>query len=299
MDRRSFLKGSGVALGAVGLGGLLAACADGSERDSADGQAGVAEIPSGEATLAPTIATFEFLTGSPRKVPFGVRTMDNVEVRDADITVYLRTLEGEVIDGPLGTTYTEATGPGLGLYVVELGFDEAGTFELVAVDGDSYGMAAVPVVTPEQSKAPVPGQAATAVATPTEDNERGYDKICTQDPPCGMHDVNLEDALAGGKPVMLIFATPEFCQTVVCGPAVDTVDTVRKDGDWGDSVWIHTEIYAHYDPNNPELGKPVKAWNLPTEPWLFSIDPDGKLVDRLDGPMLPDMVEEMAQALTA
>jgi hypothetical protein len=292
MDRRAFLRGSGIALGAVSMSGLLAACGDG-------GESAGAEIPEGEASLAPTIATFEFLTGASHKVPFGLRTLDNVEVRDADVTVFLRTQEGEVIGGPFETTYSEATGTGLGLYVTEIGFDEAGTYELVAVEGDRYGTAAVPVVTPEQSKAPVPGQTAVVVATPTETDDLGYDSICTQDPPCGMHEVSLETALADGKPVMLIFATPEFCQTVVCGPAVGTVDKVRQDGDWGDTVWIHTEIYSHYDANNPELGKPVKEWNLPTEPWLFSINSDGEIVDRLDGPMLPDMVQDLATGLTA
>jgi hypothetical protein len=160
----------------------------------------------------------------------------------------------------------------------------------------------VKVVTPEQSEAPVPGQAAVVVATPTEGDDLGYDSICTQDPPCGMHEMSLDEALAANKPVMLIFATPEFCQTVVCGPAVETVDGVRTDGDWGETVWIHTEIYAHYDAKNPKkvaLGDPVKKWKLPTEPWLFSIGTDGKIVGRLDGPMLPDMIEALATGLTA
>ena len=282
-------------LGAASLPSVLAACGRGAPGDTDL----AAAIPEGEATLAPAIATFEFLTGPPRKVPFGLRTMDNVEVPDADVTVYLRTPDGKVIAGPFDTTYTEATGTGLGLYVAEFGLDEPGTIELVAVEGERYGTTAVKVVTPEQSEAPVPGQAAVVVATPTEADDLGYDSICTQDPPCGMHEMSLDEALAAKKSVMLIFATPKFCQTVVCGPAVETVDTVRKGGDWGDTVWIHTEIYSHYDEQKPELGGPVKKWKLPTEPWLFSIASTGAIAGRLDGPMLPDMIESLATGLTA
>jgi hypothetical protein len=296
MDRRKFLKRSGIALGAASMASVLAACGDPEEPSTGPD---AADIPEGEATLAPTIATFEFLTGPPRLVPFGLRTLDNVEVRDADVTVYVRTPEGEVIAGPFDTRYTEATGTGLGLYVAEFGLEKPGPVDLVAVEGERYGTTAVKVVAPEQSEAPVPGQTAVVVATPTEAKDLGYDSICTQDPPCGMHETSLEDALRDHKPVMLIFATPEFCQTVVCGPAVGTVDSVRKGGDWGDTVWIHTEIYSHYDQEKPELGDPVTAWKLPTEPWLFSIDAKGTIGGRLDGPMLPEMIEDLAKGLTA
>lgn len=290
MDRRLFLKSAGVLFGAVGAPSVLAAC----------GSGGSSGIPEGEAQLNPVIATYEVLIGGPRQVLFGLRTLDNVEVPEAEVTVFLRDEAGdEMLAGPLQTEYVVAPGTQLGLYRVEVEFDEPGTPELVAVEGDRYGATALRVVTPESSQAPVPGTAATAVATPTDTEKAGYERICTQDPPCGMHEVSLDEAVDGGRPVMLVFATPEFCQTAVCGPVVETADKVRTGGQWGDTAWIHVEIYSKVSGGQRVLGEPVKQWNLPTEPWLFSIDSSGKIADRLDGPMVEDDVARLATSITA
>jgi hypothetical protein len=286
MDRRSFLKSSGVLVSVTGLSGTLAACGGGG-----------GSIPDGPAQLNVTITSFEFLTGPERPVPFAVRTLDNVELRDADIQVYLRDPDGTVRGGPFETRYTEAPGTGLGLYVADLAIEEPGPVEIVAVEGARYGAAAVNAVAPEESEVPAPGVVAPVVATPTTDDERGYEKICTQDPQCGMHEVSLDEALEAGRPVMLLFATPEYCQTVVCGPAVEIVDDVRNDGDWGDTAWIHCEIYSEVGGSELVTGEPVRVWNLPSEPWLFAVDADGGIASRLDGPMLPDMVSQMAEGL--
>lgn len=290
MDRRHFLKSAGVLVGAFGTPNLLAACAAG----------GGSGIPEGEAELNPIIATYEVLTGGPRQVLFGLRTLDNVEVPESEVTVFLRDDAGEeVLGGPFETEYVVAPGTQLGLYRVEVEFDEPGAPQLVVVEGDRFGFTALNVVTPEQSQAPVPGAAATIVATPTEKQDLGYERICTQDPPCGMHEVSLDEAVEAGRPVMLVFATPEFCQTVVCGPVVETADKVRGGGDWGDVAWIHCEIYSHKKGDQLVLGKPVQRWNLPTEPWVFSIDAEGAIVDRLDGPMVEADIERLASDLSA
>ena len=286
MDRRSFIKSSGVLLSITGLSGTLAACA---------GDSG--GIPEGPAQLNVTITSFEFLTGPERPVPFAVRTLDNVELRDAQVQVYLRDPDGTVLGGPFETRYTEAPGTGLGLYVVDLAIQEPGPVEVVAVEGERYGAAAVNAVPPEESEVAAPGVVAPVVATPTPENELGYEKICTQDPPCGMHEVSLDEALQAGQPVMLLFATPEYCQTVVCGPAVEVVDGVRNDGDWGETAWIHFEIYSELGGSELVTGEPVREWNLPSEPWLFAIDAQGEVASRLDGPMLPEMVSGMAEQI--
>lgn len=288
MDRRSFLRSSGVVVSLTGLSGTLAACG---------GSGG--GIPDGAPQLNVTITSFEFLTGPERPVPFAVRTLDNVELRDANVVVYLRDPDGTLRDGPIETRYTEAPGTGLGLYVADLAIEEPGPVEVVAVEGERYGATTVNAVPPEESEIPAPGVVAPVVATPTTEQPHGYDRICTQDPPCGMHEVSLDEALEAGRPVMLLFATPEYCQTVVCGPAVEIVDGVRSDGDWGDTAWIHCEIYSETGGSELVTGEPVREWNLPSEPWLFAVDAQGAVAGRLDGPLLPDIVSGLAEEITS
>jgi hypothetical protein len=287
MHRRSFLKTSALVGGLVTAPGLLTACGGGG---SAAGG-----IPEGEPTLSVLVASFELLTGAERPLAFGLRTVTNEPIEATTVQAYVRKLNSsDVVTGPLEATYTEDTGAG-GLYVTRLRFDEPGQYEFVAVADGKFGTQAVNVASPDNAQAPVPGAEATATETPTTDKDLGFAKICTQEPPCGMHDISLDQALSDGRPVMLLFATPAYCQTVVCGPAVSNVEKARQGSDWGDELaWIHVEIYSD---EGTTLAEPVNEWKLPTEPWLFSIGSDGKIADRLDGPMLPDWVAEMAEAV--
>jgi hypothetical protein len=95
-----------------------------------------------------------------------------------------------------------------------------------------------------------------------------------------MHEADLADVL-GTKPVVLLFATPALCQSRVCGPVVDIAEQVKASYE-GDAEFIHMEIY-----NDNELDKgfreQVVKWHLPTEPWVFTINREGKIAARIEG----------------
>ncbi len=95
-----------------------------------------------------------------------------------------------------------------------------------------------------------------------------------------MHDEDLADVL-GRKPVVLLFATPQLCQSRICGPVVDVAEQVKRE--FGDRVaFIHQEVY-----NDNEINKGVRpqmrAYRLPSEPWLFVIDRSGKVSTVIEG----------------
>lgn len=107
----------------------------GRRREPTEGSAAPAVLE-GEAELNPVVATFEVLTGGTRSVLFGLRTLDNVDVPESEVTVYLRDETGsEVIAGPLETEYVVAPGTEMGLYRVDLSLEEPGEPQLVAVEG--------------------------------------------------------------------------------------------------------------------------------------------------------------------
>lgn len=290
MQRRSFLKSSALLGGLLAAPAALVACGD---RGGAGGDA-AAKIPEGEPSLVPIVASLELLTEGTRRVAFGLRTLENEPVEGAEAQVYLRDAASKkVLSGPFPAAVVTDAGVE-GLYATEVSLDEPGTVEFVVVNDDQYGSQAMKAIPPAQSKAPVAGQKAKATATPTMDRPLGFAKVCTADPPCGMHEVSLEQALKKGQPVMLTFATPAYCQTVVCGPAVSNVEAVRKDGDFGDIAWIHVEVFSD---EGQTIGEPVKSWNLPSEPWVFGIDANGTITERLDGPMVPEWLAEVANGL--
>ncbi|MGI9018381.1 MAG: twin-arginine translocation signal domain-containing protein [Euzebya sp.] len=309
MHRRSFIKTASLAAVA---GVTTTGCGTGGV--SAENLPTISE----EQGLFVQVASLEILTGRDRYLAFGAGNADLSPLpEDQPLQVFLRTIpitpddRGELVAGPLDATFSPAEETGLGVYYLRTDLDQAGLFEVVAVSGEEFGTAALQVVDPAESQLRdpstgdplIPGSMAVSAPTPTTADDLGVFSICTQDPPCGMHEMSLDEALATGQPVALIFATPQFCQTAVCGPSVATLDSLRTGGDWGDTLFIHSEIFAS-EPSGANVAatpttEAVTAWGLPSEPWLFTIHGDGTILGRLDGPMPSPILESMLQDLTA
>jgi len=95
-----------------------------------------------------------------------------------------------------------------------------------------------------------------------------------------MHDTDFA-AVIGKRPVALLFATPALCESRVCRPVVDIA--LQLKARYGDRMqFIHQEVYVDNDPAKG-LRAPLRAFNLPTEPWLFVFDERGRLTTRLEG----------------
>ena len=132
-----------------------------------------------------------------------------------------------------------------------------------------------------ESDVPEVGEKAPVVETDTVAEAGSLEQIDTREPPVReMHDRSFDDVV-GEKPVALLFATPQLCQSRVCGPVVDIALQLRQQ--YGDRVeFIHQEVYVANDPQKG-LREPLKRFSLPTEPWLFTIGTDGRVAARLEG----------------
>jgi hypothetical protein len=231
-------------------------------------------------------ASFELLTGDAQRFAFALTETDNTPIESPDVEVYTRDVAGELTGGPYPVESFGATDVGLPLYRTEIDVPQAGPIEVVAVQGGDFGASVINAVDPAQSAIPVPGQDVISVATPTTADDMGLEELCTRRPDdCDMHAVSLDEALEAGRPVVLMFATPAYCQTAVCGPGVDTLQEVENSRDWGDVAFIHAEIYSDA---GTTVAEHVRAWGLPSEPWFFTIDRQGQIAARLDGPMIAD-----------
>lgn len=169
------------------------------------------------------------------------------------------------------------------IYHADVELPRAGRWAILTVTklGDRlYGATAELEVSP-RSAIPAVGEAAPSVETPTLASV-GSDvsKIDTRTPPSDMHREDLRDVL-GRKPVALLFATPALCQSRVCGPVADI--GAQLQAAYGDEVeFIHNEVYVDNDPDKG-LRPQLTAYRLTTEPWLFTIDADGRVAARLEG----------------
>ena len=126
---------------------------------------------------------------------------------------------------------------------------------------------------------PRPGQQAPKIHTPTAEDVGGdLSKITTRIPPDTQNRVDYAEAL-GKEPILLLFATPQFCQSRVCGPVVDVAEQVKQE--YGDkAAFIHMEIY---NDNDPEQGRAAAGAGVPPAERAVAVrdQPQGR--DQLGG----------------
>lgn len=117
-------------------------------------------------------------------------------------------------------------------------------------------------------------------------------------PDLAFYAFSVRDAISAGKPFVLVFATPAFCTSGTCGPALDLVKQVAPDY-VGRVNFLHVEPYTlevsggRIQPRLDALGnlQPIRAvieWGLPTEPYVFVVDAEGKVAAKFEGMAYPD-----------
>src|SRR3990172_4531311 len=177
-----------------------------------------------------------------------------------------------------------------GFYVVrEVNFNRAGKWDaLISIEpavGDSVTRAKLVFQVKEQSFTPASGELIPNGKTPVADATADLSLLCSRIPPDDMHAISVDQALVDGRPFVVVFASPSFCQTRICGPVTELVNQVKAD--YRDEViFIHIEPYdleALRSQGEFVLVKSAKQWGLPSEPWVFVVNGEGKLVDKFEG----------------
>jgi hypothetical protein len=181
-------------------------------------------------------------------------------------------------------TTGEGPAPARVVYSAELNLPSNGEWLIAAIlreDGELKGTRVGVAVVGEFKRIPKPGEKAPVIHTPTaQDAEGDLSKITTRIPPDTQNEVDYAEAQER-EPIVLLFATPEFCQSQVCGPVVDVAEQAKRE--YGDkAAFIHMEIYNENDPAK-RVRPQVRAFHLPSEPFLFAIDREGVVRDTVEG----------------
>ena len=187
---------------------------------------------------------------------------------------------------PAFTSRTTADDPdsGKAVYATDIDFPSNGEWRIGAVieeDGKLTATVLPSAVVGQFNNVPKVGERPPAINTPTLESVGGdRGKLTTRIPPEAMNEADFRDVL-GKKPIVLLFATPQFCQSRVCGPIVDVAAQVQRD--YGDQAeFIHMEIFNDNDPGKG-VRPQVRAFGLPSEPWLFVIDKNGVIRTGVEG----------------
>lgn len=261
--------------------GLLVAAACGSDGSSVSSASTTVQKSSGDTNpggLEPGIVSNDmYATERPQRFAFALTDIDGfASGPPATIAFASGATDTSTRDAPLNS---EGLPEGRGLYVVEAQFPEAGIFDaVITVDGEE--LEPVPYQILEEATALTPGEAAPSVPSATVDDNRGVDPICTLDPPCPFHELDLADVTGAGKPVAIAFSTPARCTSRYCGPTLELL--VELGPDFADTLdIIHVEIFR--DPTTSQVAEPVDAYQLISEPWMYAVDGAGTITNRMGG----------------
>jgi hypothetical protein len=277
----------------------------------------VIEAADGPSTLVVSPAAKVFYEGENR-YPFGVFERDHTQVPDAEVALYMSRVplpkgavqgtesERESFEkalqrpalGPYpaavesmetlpafrALTTTSDPDAASAVYHATVDFTQDGVWRMVALIREDGELRTSQLPSPSVgafARVPRPGQKAPLIHTPTPADVGGdLGKITTRVPPDTQNEVDYADVL-GKEPIVLLFATPQFCQSRVCGPVVDVAEQLKQI--YGDkAAFIHMEIYEDNDPSKP-VRPQVRAFHLPSEPWLFAIDRSGRIESEIEG----------------
>jgi hypothetical protein len=258
------------------------------------------ELGGGGPVLAPSVSQ---LTTGKNRFGFGLFDRSRAQIADASVAVYVAPAGGGEASGPYPARYESlevepeyqsrqtSTDPDAAksVYVADIPFAKAGTYDVLGIARlDDRLVAATsaspPVTVVKASEDPVPGggDKAPRIHTATEADVGGdLASIDTRIPPSSMHQNDFADVV-GKKPIVLLFATPALCQSRVCGPVVDIAEAVKAGMDGDDVEFIHQEVFRD-NQIDKGLRPQLAAYHLQTEPWVFTINREGKVADRIEG----------------
>lgn len=293
LSRRSFLALAG---GAV----LLAACggsdgeSDGSERGSATtgGDGDTTTLPEFTSVAAGIVSSDLYAGPDPQRFAFAVVAKEGF-ASGAPARVAIAPPGGDPTEFVDATARGEGLPEFRGVYTIDATFDQPGTW----LGTLEYGgeQSAFFFAVHEKPQTVVIGQPAVVSKSPTVADPLGVDPLCTQDPPCPLHDKSLDTLVGGGRPIALLFATPARCQTRYCGPVLDMLLPMQEEYPGVD--FVHVEIYK--DLTSEDVVPTVTDWHLPSEPWFFGIDAEGAVTARLDGAFDAAEIRSVLDGLTA
>ena len=257
-------------------------------------------------TLRLALASSDLAVGTNRVV-FGVIEDSEGPVNDAEVVVstfYLPASGGQ--EGPVETVnavFQAWPVSPRGVFTAQLQFDRSGGWGIGAVVTDGEGIerkVSARVRVSDVSATPAIGAPAPRSVSKTLADVYGFSQITTDfEPDADLYGMTIAEALDAGKPLLVVFSTPAYCQTATCGPQLGVVKELKAE--YGDRMnFIHIEVYDNPHEIEGDLSKAVisptaEEWGLPSEPWTFVVDGDGVIRAKFEAFTTRDELEAALQ----
>lgn len=268
----------------VGAGAALAACGGETSSDSTVATGKVLDGIEGSLQVAKRFSPESIIPG---KVRLPISLADKTGVLPTDGKVRLpEELTGKVVNPETGDVVIESViakrydeNMSVPYWPFTFNIEKEGIYVLI-LDVAPEVEVSFQVFKRSEVVMPKVGDKLPPFDTPTVDNARGVNPICTRpEGTCPFHTMTLTEALKSGKPVVYFIGTPAYCTTGTCAPGLDALIEVSKTiGNI--AVFVHADVYK--DKTATEASPAIQAYKLSYEPLLYITDAQGVQVDRLD-----------------
>ncbi|MDE0169310.1 MAG: hypothetical protein OXS29_07310 [bacterium] len=198
---------------------------------------------------------------------------------------------GVVFYGPDGTAREETAARFMwaipevrGLWRANVTFDAPGNWKLAVRGADGRLVEGAPFSVAAEPQTVGVGERAPASLSKTSSDAPIRTITSDPEPDPRLYRMTVAEAVGSGRPAVVVFATPAFCTSRTCGPALDTAKGLVDD--YPSVNWVHVEVYENLDAQAAEelvIAEPVVEWGLPNEPWVFVVDESGVVADRFEG----------------
>ncbi len=201
-----------------------------------------------------------------------------------------------------------------GEYVLYTDFPQAGDWKAIFItQAPNKPQEAIGVAFQVQETLPVIaiGQKGVPSKTPTAADVGGDLKQISTDlnPDPKFYELSVADAMAQGKPFVLVFATPAFCQSAQCGPTLERVKKVAASAP-ANVAFINVEPYKMkntdgrlqpiLDANNQlQPVDAVNEWGILSEPWIFAVDRTGTVRASFEGVASDQELQDAIKAIAS
>lgn len=186
-------------------------------------------------------------------------------------------------------------------YVANTSFDATGFWGAaldVDLEGETHEAVLLTFFVSERTSEPGVGEAVPASVQRVAHDVDDIAEIDSSLPPNPeLHQITVADAISNGRPTLVAFVTPSFCQTQLCGPVMETVILPVHEiyGDRVDVLHIEPFDLARLRAGEGLESTAVTAeWKLLSEPALFVLDAEGIVSAKFEGIM---DLEEVSRAI--
>ena len=242
------------------------------------------------------------LSVGPNRLAFALLDGDSgpVTTPDAEVSIYFPTEPQDEPKAVVKARFRRWPLAGLGVYTTLVHFDRAGTWGIrttVTEPDGSTRLGQGEVTVKQDSATPPLGSVAPRSENKTSGDVNTLEELTTARPPDPeLYSLTIADALDSGKPLVVVFATPAFCQTATCGPQVEVVAEI-KERYRGRINFIHVEMFDNPqeiqgDLSRARVSPTVEEWGLLTEPWTFIVDRQGRIAAKFEGFTTAEEIEE-------